>query len=169
MLTPLERLLFWIPRQQPYQDDLRDQWQSYAHLAEWQRLVQVLLDFSEHSQTPVTILSGEIHFAAFGLLERRQTQIFQLTSSGIVHPAPPQLAARILDWCGRRTRAITADSHMQMLPLPLVGSRYLAARNWLTLASGPDAAIEVAWHAEGIDEALRTHLPSSQDAPSFSA
>jgi hypothetical protein len=122
----------------------------------------MLLDFSDQTHTPVTILSGEIHFAAFGVLERRRTRLFQLTSSGIVHPAPPQLAARILDWCGRRSRAITADSYLQMLPLPRTGSRFLAMRNWLALESSAAAAIEVAWHAEGIEEALSTRLPCTQ-------
>jgi hypothetical protein len=122
----------------------------------------MLLDFSDQTQTPVTILSGEIHFAAFGLLKRRKTRVFQLTSSGIVHPAPPQLAARILDWCSRRSRAIIADSHLQMLPLPRVGSRFLALRNWLSLESSAAAAVEVAWHAEGMEEALSTRLPFTQ-------
>ena len=153
-LRPLERFLFWIPRQQLYQDDLRDQWQSYAHQVEWRRLVQMLLDFSEQTQTAVTLLSGEIHLGAFGCVERGRTRLYQLISSGIVHPAPPALVARLLHWLSRRPHALTDDICMRMLSLPQIDSRYLAARNWLSIASSSDAALDVKWHVEGMPKGL---------------
>ena len=157
-LRPLERFLFWIPRQQLYQDDLRDQWQSYAHQVEWRRLVQMLLDFSEQTRTAVTLLSGEIHLGAFGYVERGRTRLYQLISSGIVHPAPPALVARLLHWLSRRPHALTDDICMRMLSLPQIDSRYLAARNWLSIASSSDAALDVKWHVEGMPEALSVTL-----------
>jgi hypothetical protein len=157
-LRPLERFLFWIPRQQLYQDDLRDQWQSYAHQVEWRRLVQMLLDFSEQTQTAVTLLSGEIHLGAFGCVERGRTRLYQLISSGIVHPAPPALVARLLHWLSRRPHALTDDICMRMLSLPQIDSRYLAARNWLSIASSSDAALDVEWHVERMPEALSVTL-----------
>jgi hypothetical protein len=153
-LRPLERFLFWIPRQQLYQDDLRDQWQSYAHQVEWRRLVQMLLDFSEQTRTAVTLLSGEIHLGAFGCIERGRTRLYQLISSGIVHPAPPTLVARLLHWLSRRPHALTDDICMRMLSLPQINSRYLAARNWLSIASSSDAPLDVKWHVEGMPEGL---------------
>ena len=158
ILRPLERLMFWIPGQQFYQDDLRDQWQSYAHRDEWRRLVQRLLDFSEQTQTAVTIVSGEIHLGAFGYIDRGDHHLYQLISSGVVHPAPSPLLARLLNWFGRRSHAITDDIHMRMLPLPQFGSRYLAARNWLSIANPSDAALDVAWHIEGRSDALEVTI-----------
>jgi hypothetical protein len=153
-LRPLERFLFWIPRQQLYQDDLRDQWQSYAHREEWHRLVPLLLDFSEQTRTAVTILSGEIHLGAYGCVERGRTRLFQLISSGIVHPAPSPLVARLFHWLGRWPRAITDDIRMHMLPLPRLHLRYLAARNWLSIESSSNATLDIKWHVEGRPEDL---------------
>lgn len=161
ILRPLERLMFWIPGQQFYQDDLRDQWQSYAHRDEWRRLVQRLLDFSEQTQTAVTIVSGEIHLGAFGCVERGRSRLYQLISSGVVHHAPSPLVARLLDWFGRRPHAITDDIRMRMLPLPQRESRYLAARNWLSIANSSDAALDVKWHVEGMSEALGVTIADS--------
>jgi hypothetical protein len=159
-LRPLERFLFWIPRQQLYQDDLRDQWQSYAHREEWHRLVPLLLDFSEQTRTAVTILSGEIHLGAYGCVERGRTRLFQLISSGIVHPAPSALVARLLHWLGRRPYVMTDDIRMRMLRLPQLRSRYLAARNWLSIESSSDVALDVKWHVEGMPEGLPITLAS---------
>jgi hypothetical protein len=153
-LKSLEQFLFWIPRQQLYQDDLRDQWQSYAHREEWRRLVQLLLDFSEQTRTAVTLLSGEIHLGAFGCVERGRTRLYQLISSGIVHPAPSTLVARVLHWFSRRPHALTDDIRMSMLCLPQMDSRYLAARNWLSIASSSDTSLDVKWHVEKMPEAL---------------
>ena len=153
-LRPLERFLFWIPRQQLYQDDLRDQWQSYAHREEWRRLVQLVLDFSAQTRTAVTLLSGEIHLGAFGYVERGPTRLYQFISSGIVHPAPSPLVARLLHWLSRRPYAIMDDIRMSMLSLPQTDLRYLAARNWLSIARSSDAALDIKWHVEGMSEAL---------------
>jgi hypothetical protein len=57
-LSWIERILFWLPKQSYFQDDLRDQWQSYAHREEWRRLLQVLFDFSAQHQIRLSILSG---------------------------------------------------------------------------------------------------------------
>jgi hypothetical protein len=160
-LRSLERFLFWIPRQQLYQDDLRDQWQSYAHQEEWRRLVQLLLDFSDQTHTAITLLSGEIHLGAFGCVERGSTRLFQLISSGIVHPAPSNLVARLLHWLSRRPHAITDDSRIRMLCLPQLKSRYLAARNWLSITSSPDTALDVTWHVEGRSDGLNVTLAGS--------
>jgi hypothetical protein len=147
-----------MPREQLYQDDLRDQWQSFAHEQEWHRLVKYALDFSEQSQTAVTFLSGEIHLGAFGCLERGPTKMFQLISSGVVHPAPPALMAQTFNWMARRPRPLTDDIHVRMLDLPHIHSRYLAARNWLSIEHLPNNSLDVQWHVEEMTEAIQVTI-----------
>ncbi|MEL6208087.1 MAG: alkaline phosphatase D family protein, partial [Pseudomonadota bacterium] len=64
-LSLLEGLHRVVPGMQKYEDDLRDQWQSRAHRAEWRRFLSI---FAERAETgaPVTFVSGEIHLAARG-------------------------------------------------------------------------------------------------------
>ncbi|MCB2070589.1 MAG: hypothetical protein KDF67_13685, partial [Ottowia sp.] len=66
---------------------------SRPNLAERLRLIHRLLDASA-SGTRITVLSGDVHVAALGVIEsdRRDVPananvINQLTSSGIEHPA----------------------------------------------------------------------------------
>ena len=149
-LSPLERMVAFLPPGRHfYQDDLRDQWRSYAHRQEWQRLLDCLLDFSQRTQTPVTILSGEIHFGAAGFVERNSTRIYQLISSAIVHPSPPLLIAYCFDLLGRGTRKVAPRTQLRMLPLPGLGKRYLAARNWLALECPTASALQAQWHSAG--------------------
>ena len=63
---------FWTRAQwfRNYHDDIRDQWRSHGHLDEWRRMATALLDFADRTHTRVTILSGEIHLGALGLMER---------------------------------------------------------------------------------------------------
>ncbi len=149
-LSPLERMVAFLPAgRHLYQDDFRDQWRSYGHRQEWQRLLACLLDFSQRTQTPVTILSGEIHLGAAGFVERDSTRIYQLISSGIVHHAPPQLMASCFDLLGRGTRRVAPGTQLRMLPLPGLGQRYLAARNWLALECPAASALQAQWHSAG--------------------
>lgn len=147
-LSLLERLVAPLPPGRHfYQDDLRDQWRSYQHREEWQRLVTCLLDFSQRTQTRVTILSGEIHLGALGVLECAETQIYQLTASGIVHHPPPQLLAYLFDFFSRGNSNLREGISLRMLPMPGFGRRYLAARNWLSLDHAGDL-LQAHWHAE---------------------
>lgn len=135
----LERAQFAVPGHQFFQDDLRDQWQSYAHEEEWIRFTSRLLDFKRDTGAGITVLSGEIHFAAWGVLESDAGTVHQLTSSGVMHPAPPQLISRILGLGALRRHSIGSRGHFRMLPLPGLKRRYLADRNWLTLDPASDA------------------------------
>jgi hypothetical protein len=149
-LSLLERIFAPLPEGRHfYQDDLRDQWRSHAHRREWRRLVGHLLDFCRRTDTRVTILSGEIHLGALGVVEQSETRIFQLTSSGIVHHPPPRFVAWLFDLLGRKSSTVMPGIRMRMLPLPGLGGRYLAARNWLSLESVEEGALQVAWHGEG--------------------
>ncbi len=149
-LSALERFVVFLPGQQGYQDDLRDQWQSYVHRAEWRHLVHRLFEFTGASGTPLTVLSGEIHLAAHGHLERRGAgRIDQLISSGIAHHPPPRWLARLYDILARRPRTFGDGITMRMVPLPGHGCRYLASRNWLSLDCRPDGPMAATWYAEG--------------------
>ena len=76
-----------IPRMQKYEDDLRDQWQSRAHRAEWARMLRLVRDMARADGQNLTVVSGEIHLATravMGLAEG--LRIDQLVASGIAHP-----------------------------------------------------------------------------------
>ena len=93
-------------RQQALEDDLKDHWHSRSHKVERLRLIHRLLQFAEKKETRVTLLSGDVHVGAVGVIESQRAGsmnnhanvIHQLTSSGIVHPAPPPLLSYALQF-----------------------------------------------------------------------
>ena len=127
-------------------DDLRDQWMSYAHRAEWTRVMNRLLDAA--SDGPVSVLSGEIHLAARGTARRGDALVDQFTASGIAHPPPPALFGRVLGWLARKPWR-RGDIELEMHPIDGRGRRYLPVRNWMEVAVARDGALDVALHAEG--------------------
>ena len=142
----LSRLERWM-RASPYRkyvDDLRDQWMSYAHEREWARVMERLFA----APAPVAVLSGEIHLAAHGTATRDGKVIDQLTASGIAHPPPPAIFARLLDRLVRRPWR-RGGAGLAMRPLGETGRRYLAVRNWLEVDVAGDGALAATVHAEG--------------------
>ena len=101
-LSIIERIMVMIPGQQLYQDDLRDQWRSYAHRDEWLQLAQLLFDFQKQSQCDVNLFSGEIHLGGKGLLKKDQETITQYISPGIAHPPPPQKLIHFLNFMAKK-------------------------------------------------------------------
>lgn len=144
-----EHVLIYMQWFRKYHDDIRDQWRSHSHLDEWQRLVTVLLDFAGQTRTQLTILSGEIHLGALGLIERGDTRIHQLISSGIVHGPPPTIVAAAFGLWSRLPGTSPDAATVRMCPLPHLKRRFLAARNWLALDYDRDASLQAVWHAEG--------------------
>ena len=126
-----------------FQDDLRDQWMSYAHRAEWARAMAPLYA----APGRVTVLSGEIHLGAQGTARRDGAAVEQLIASGIAHPPPPKVLARLHEAFSRRpwTRE---GSELRMHPVRPDGRRYLAERNWLELTLHPDGRRDAVLHAE---------------------
>ena len=141
-LSWVERLMRRTPYDK-YVDDLRDQWMSYAHQAEWARVANRLLDVP----LPVTVLSGEIHLAAHGTIERGGAVVEQLTASGIAHPPPPDAFARALEWMVRRPWQ-RGDITLTMHEQGATGRRYLAVRNWMEVEVDADGLSGIL-HAEG--------------------
>ncbi|MGE5765722.1 MAG: alkaline phosphatase D family protein, partial [Bacteroidota bacterium] len=82
-LSWVEALMRLTPRLEKYEDDLRDQWQSRAHREEWRRFLRLLIETHTRGDTPVTVLSGEIHLATRGTMETAAGPLHQLVASGI--------------------------------------------------------------------------------------
>ncbi|MDR2155264.1 MAG: alkaline phosphatase family protein [Burkholderiaceae bacterium] len=159
----LESLLKLVPGQQELEDDFKDHWSSRSHLAERLRLVHRLLNFSAAEKTRVTILSGDVHVAALGIIESQRNVaatcnsqvINQLTSSGIVHPPPSALTAFALDRLFDNKEDIDRGITLVMEKFPGTQKRFLAERNWLSLEpDAPDGAnrIWANWFTESTQE-----------------
>jgi PhoD related phosphatase len=164
-LIPLERLFNLLPGHQTWQDDLVDQWPSVAHWEEWSRLLRQLVEFSARTGARITSLSGEIHLGALGAIESGGTRIYQLTSSGIVHPPPPARIVNVLEWIGTGVTSVAPDLTVRLLPLPGLGRRFLRARNWLELELPAGGGLTAAWHGEGLSAPIRLSIAADAPAP----
>jgi hypothetical protein len=161
-LSFIEAGILLYPGTQDLEDDLNDQWLSYNHRTERLRLVHRLLDFAESKGTRVTILSGDVHVAALGVIEsvRRPSRwlyanaINQLTSSPIVHPPPQRIIRIFLDQLGRDVKELDRDITAQMLRFPGTNARIIDARNWLSLEFDDRHRIWANWHVEGLPQVI---------------
>ncbi|SIQ80540.1 PhoD-like phosphatase [Paracoccus thiocyanatus] len=144
-LSLLERAMMVVPRMQHYEDDLRDQWQSRTHRAEWQRMLAQVLEW--RARADVTALSGEIHLATRAVMGPDAQKVHQLVASGISHRAPPQAYARALGLFAGLGEAPLPGHPIRILPLPGQRHRYVAQRNYLALARR-DGRWQAAWHLE---------------------
>ncbi|PRZ47558.1 alkaline phosphatase D family protein [Tritonibacter scottomollicae] len=144
-LSLVERFMLVIPTMQKYEDDLRDQWQSRAHRAEWARMLKQVLKWRKTA--PVTVLSGEIHLATRAEMGTGETRINQLVASGIAHRAPPQSYARSLGALAGLGDAPVPGHPIRIHPLPGQKHRYVAERNYLELCR-TDGTWSAIWHLE---------------------
>ncbi len=144
-------------------DDMLDQWESVVHRGERTRLLVDLFTLAQESCCAVTIVSGDVHVGARGLIRSRNPEhipqglseaaIEQVTSSGIVHPPPSTL-----QFLGMRLASQGGvedlPSFMETEMLPVGGSRYLRERNWLSLrveparSAGSRPKLWLRWEAE---------------------
>lgn len=136
----VETILGWVPGQQELEDDLHDHWSSRPHRGERLRLISRLLDFSEREWTRVTIVSGDVHVAAHASIvaDRKDgpenaNVLVQLTSSAVVHPAPPAIMRFALNHLFEEDEEIHTGITGHMEKMPGDERRYVAARNWLSL------------------------------------
>lgn len=159
----LERMLSALPGQQELEDDLRDHWRSESHLQERKRLIHRLLRHATDKNDPrrVTILSGDVHLAAAGLIEAERAEytgsgrvIHQLISSAIVHPAPPALARYVLEQISDRVEEVEPGITASMQLMGSKGGRLIGQRNWLALEPDQDDALWANWHIEGMVSAI---------------
>lgn len=145
----LERMVGLIPGRIGIEDDLRDQWRSHAHTEEWQRLIQLLCNFSRRSGCRVTALSGEIHVGARGVLRGEGIEMWQLISSGIVHPPHTAAMACGLEWLGSKSDQPLPGFRFEMPPFRESGKRIIRQRNWLSLIFDGKGQLQARWSAEG--------------------
>ncbi|RNF36407.1 alkaline phosphatase family protein [Paracoccus methylarcula] len=144
-LSLVEMLMMAIPRMQHYEDDLRDQWQSRAHRAEWREMLREVLKLRQAG--PLTVISGEIHLATRAEMGVGEEHIHQLVASGISHRAPPKGYAKGLGWLAGLGEGPLPDRQIRILPLPGQRQRYVAERNFLVLER-QGGAWQAVWHLE---------------------
>jgi hypothetical protein len=140
-----ERLLSVVPGHQDLEDDTRDHWRSPAHKGERSRLVHRLLMLAQSKQLRPTILSGDVHVAALGVIESirdvrpgdRAGIINQLISSAIVHPGPGAAVVFALQNLFDNTDRFDTGITAQMVEIPGTKQRFIGRRNFLSVE--PDA------------------------------
>ncbi|WP_138465779.1 alkaline phosphatase D family protein [Poseidonocella sp. HB161398] len=147
-LSILEFLMMAVPHMQKYEDDLRDQWQSRAHRAEWRRMLRLVQDIAARDGQDVTAISGEIHLATRAEMSMSGGRVLhQLVASGIAHRAPPAAWARTLGTLASLGEAPLPGHPIRIRPLPGQRHRYAAERNYLMLERR-DGAWQARWELE---------------------
>lgn len=147
----LERLLGALPGHQDLEDDLRDHWNSRPHKGERLRMIHRLLQLSQDRAIRSTIVSGDVHVAALGVVESLRGErghgavINQMISSGIVHPGPGGAVLfalrHLFDSTDEMDRGITA----RMVEFPGTQDRFIGRRNYLSLEPDEDGDLGRIW------------------------
>ena len=154
-LSLLEALMVAVPKMQKYEDDLRDQWQSRAHRAEWCDMLRLVRDIALADGHDVTVLSGEIHLATRATMKLRTDRwLHQLVASGIAHRAPPKAWARFLGALAQLGESPLRGNPIRIRRIPGQASRYIAERNYLLLERHSDS-----WRARWVLEQSGTTPP----------
>ncbi|WP_339114890.1 alkaline phosphatase D family protein [Thioclava sp. GXIMD2076] len=147
-LSVLEALMVLTPSMQKYEDDLRDQWQSRAHRAEWQRMLRLARSMVLEDGHRLTVLSGEIHLATRGRIDfAAGRSLQQLVASGIAHRAPPRAWANLLGALAWLGEAPLEGHPIRITPPPGQARRYVAQRNYLRL-EGREKTWSASWEFE---------------------
>ena len=169
----LQNALGMIPGQQEAEDDLRDHWTAAEHEDERIRLIKRLFGFADRTGTCVTIVSGDVHVAAHGLIEhtrhatrRNQDLIHQLTASGIVHPPPHGTLMFGLNRLLEDQEDNDIFIKARKLKFKGAESRFIGARNWLSIEpNGPKAPnphdVYVKWYVEDVDKPFQLVIAGS--------
>ena len=152
----LENALGLFPGRQELEDDLRDHWTSVPHRQERLRLIHRLLGFATEKKCRVTLLSGDVHVGAVGVVrsgrdgaESPSAQVInQLTSSGIVHPAAPGMVLFYLENVVGKSMSDDRDISSELVEIPGTRNHFIGARNWLTLEPDAEARYWANWHTE---------------------
>ena len=132
-LSWVEAVMHLTSRMEKYEDDLRDQWQSRTHRAEWRRFLERLAEVHANAATPITLLSGEIHLATRGTFDVPPGPMHQFVASGITHPKPPLAYAIGLGLLARLGETPVPGHPIRLHPLPGKRAIYTAQRNYLIL------------------------------------
>ena len=125
-------------------DDIKDHWSHDDHEGERKRLIETLARVAQKG-VQVTLLSGDVHVAAWGTITNRQSApgttywppIIQLTSSAVVHPSLKGIAERLflslLNKTAAQSQNLDAQYTLEMMLFPAHNQYVMPARNWLAL------------------------------------
>jgi phosphodiesterase/alkaline phosphatase D-like protein len=160
-------------------DDLRDNWVSPNNREECRRLLMTLFDFMVHRpDLEITTLGGDVHVGTVAriwssihvLPNGRTPEFYQVTSSGIAHPAPEGIKAVAIRNATKKVRhSLAGGQQIQgaLMPIPgNPGTRILWKRNFALLKLGPGEGtqwdpkrmLRVEFHAEGFSHPLEAEL-----------
>jgi len=160
----VERALATTNKREELEDDLNDHWSAREHQKERLRLIYCLIgrqqelqddnkDFDPHW----VFLSGDVHVGCMASVWEKDIDLglYQIVSSGIVHPPPS-----ILQWLG--IRAVSGDGDDRLGNGELVAeihsiagatSKFLRTRNYARIEL-EEAKIWVNWRCENEDETV---------------
>lgn len=160
--TSIEAVLCNIPGL-GLEDDLRDHWHNRQHKGERLRLIHRMFALCETHNVRVTIVSGDVHVAAIGALVSQRHRVSgeaavinQLTSSGIVHPAPAGMVLYALNFLCRNTEEVDMGITGDMLHFPGTQNKFIGARNFLSLEPDDMQRIWANWVVEGESKPFTT-------------
>ena len=125
-------------------DDLKDHWSHDDHEGERKRLLEVFSALAKDKKIRVSLVSGDVHVAAWGTAYRKDlpasetwSQMHQFTSSAVVHPSLMGVMERLfLSWLNasaKHPQAIDVMYVAEMMLFPGHDKHVMAARNWLAL------------------------------------
>lgn len=163
-------------------DDLRDHWSHDDHEGERKRLIETLFDASDARKMRVSLLSGDVHVAAWGTIYRKDgtptnahAPAYQLTSSAIVHPSLSKPVERvflgILNMAAAKPQVLDVQHQVEMLVFPGYNRYVMPSRNWLAveldLAKEPGAGSKLwaTWRCETASNHFSNHLQAIAPHP----
>jgi hypothetical protein len=153
-------------------DDLKDHWSHDEHEGERKRLLEVFSQLARDQKIRVSLVSGDVHVAAWGTAYRRDlpatetwSQIHQFTSSAVVHPSLVGVMERLfLSWLNRNAKEpqhIDVQHVAEMMPFPGHDKHIMPARNWLALeldlGSADGCKLWATWRCE-TETSFTNHL-----------
>ncbi len=145
----LERAVNFLRPGSHVDDDLRDQWRSPAHQDEWLRLLKVLSDFSLRNRCRLTVLSGEVNVGAAAIIRGGGVDIWQLISSGVVHPPLNAVTTAVLRQLVRSPERVSDEYTIEMPRFAETQKRFIRARTFLSLGFDRQNHLIGRWYSEG--------------------
>tara|TARA_R110000850_G_scaffold200600_2_gene326700 strand:+ start:2869 stop:4299 length:1431 start_codon:yes stop_codon:yes gene_type:complete len=170
----IEELLESTPGVQSVEDDLRDHWRSRPHRSTRVKLLESLFEVAK-TGCRVTLLSGDVHVAAHGIVTlkdggkddgTRRHRLHQLVSSPILNSPGHAFAATELKRQGSAREDINATMSAEMSPLEVYrkgksrSSYFVGQRNWLSLVSRDECAYRAEWYFEGAEDPFKVEIHS---------
>lgn len=168
----VEAWMSFTPWEEELEDDIFDHWSARGHQQERLALIHNLLNSAGRLNCRhTTILSGDVHVGCMGVIRHEPSgrSLYQVVSSGIVHPPPTEM-----EWSG--LTALTGNGNdtledgavrVEMLK-PAGGDAFLRTRNFALLEEGSDGNLWVNWLCEKTDAvptyAIPAHAAARQSA-----